>query len=159
MRKRRSCTTSLSRRERVTASQPICSSRSLRCQAAAHQISTATTLPSSNTNWHKRSPASRPAPSRCSSLSMSWAISQSAGPCAVRISSTPGTTGSSRFAAAVFVLTRLPEHFDALLSSANLIPAGKSAAEDQAKCPACFECECTSCKSLCSRLDYVTAFE
>ena len=61
-RNRRSCTTNLSRSERVSASHPTASSRSFKCHAPAHHTNTPASFPSSITSWQSRSSGLAPGP-------------------------------------------------------------------------------------------------
>ena len=121
--------------ERVTGSQPIMVSRSLRCQEAAHQMSTATISSSSRMNWQSRSPASRPAPRKCSSSSKRWAICQSAGVSAVRIRSEAALDAACGVAVRLTFMTRLIEHFGAPLFSPDFFQGIERDQKIQAKRP------------------------
>lgn len=64
---------------------------------------------------HVPAPASRPAPSRCSSSSMVWASCQSAEVSAVRMWSEAALDSAGRMDVGEMFITRLIEHFGALL--------------------------------------------
>ncbi len=110
-RKRRSWTACLRRWERVTASHPTVWSRACRFQPAAYQTRTAASLPSSNTNWHRRSPASEPAPRPCSRPRASLANRQSAAECATRTSILRDGCAGARGCPSAKAFTSLGHHF------------------------------------------------